>query len=601
MKKYIIKLWPLIIFTIALTARFIFLSQFEKNPFFSIDLKGVDPSLYHEWAQELAKGYWPGSKLLYGHPFYPYLVSFLYKYWAQDPYSVVVIQFLLGSASCVLLYFIAKYIFSSEVGVISSLIAALYGPFLFYEGFLVPNALSIFLNLGAFIMLLNVFEFSNVRRTFLAGLLLGCSLAANSGIAPFVFLAVIWLRRKRPLFGHLILFIVGITLPVFFLSLKHFAVEGHFDSFAAHGGINFYIGNGPGAQGMFKPPLGFIPTAEGLSEDSAKYAEQAAGRRLIAREVSEFWYKQAFIYIKNHPFLWVKLLFKKFVLFWNGLELGDVADYYFVRSTSGALKFMLTFGIIAPLGILGMILARKDFGKAFLLYSGVASFLISCVLFFVNSRYRLSALPFLIIFAGFSVHRICKISVVRDFKRLRIYAAALALFFAFSNARVTAADAITPLYNLSVIYIAKGRYDEAIEISEKLLKKKYDLSAVHFNLGVCYGEKEMLDRAIFEFQETLRFNPNNRDSHFNLGIIYLEMKDYPKALDELAKSLAGTDKDATARYWRGQAYERLGDFKKASDEYKQALRLAPESVALKKALERCLEKLPKTKINLHKG
>ena len=85
MKKInIFKLWPLIIFTFALAVRFIFLNQFQASPFFDVDVKGVDPSLYHEWAKELAEGYWPGYRLLYGHPFYPHVVSFIYRIFAAN-------------------------------------------------------------------------------------------------------------------------------------------------------------------------------------------------------------------------------------------------------------------------------------------------------------------------------------------------------------------------------------------------------------------------------------------------------------------------------------------------------------------------------------
>jgi len=587
---FFIKIWPLIIFTFALAVRFLFLSHFQNNPFFDTDVKGVDPSLYHEWAKDLALGYWPGYKLLYGHPFYPYLVSFFYKFWAVDSFSIVVLQYLAGSLSCVLLYFIARQVFSAPVGMISSLMAALYGPFLFYEGLMVPNALAIVLNLGAVLMLLNILEFTNIRRTFLAGLLLGCSLITNSGIAPFIIMAAFWAafllrKEKKSALAHISVIFIGVALPLLLISFKHFAAEGSFDSFGAHGGINFYVGNNPGANGTFRPPLGFTPSAEGLSGDSVKYAESVSGRRLTAAAVSGFWYRKAFSYITAHPFQWSNLVLKKFVLFWNKTELGDVADYYIIKKDSILLKFNpFVFGLIAPLGLLGMILARRDMRKAFLLYAAVASFMFSCLLFFVNSRYRLSATPFLIIFSGFAVRALWQ------HKQFVLYAVFLAVFLVFSNVTVISADTCTPLYNLSVIYAKKGMYDEAIDVSKRLLKQDWGLPMVHFNMGVCFYGKKMINEAVYEFKEAIRLNPHDYDSHFNLGLIYYGQKDFKTAFKEFKASLRGGEKDFASYYWLGRIYEGQVDYKAARQEYMSALKINPEAVQLKKAMGRVVKK-----------
>jgi tetratricopeptide (TPR) repeat protein len=462
---------------------------------------------------------------------------------------------------------------------------------------MVPNALAIILNLGAVLMLLNILESSNIRRTFLAGLLLGCSLITNSGVAPFIIMAAFWVvfilrKSKKSALAHASVIFIGVALPLLLISFKHFAAEGSFDSFGAHGGINFYVGNNPGANGTFKPPMGFTPSAEGLSEDSAKYAESVYGRRLSAAAVSGFWYNKAFSYITAHPFRWSNLVLRKFVLFWNKTELGDVADYYLIKNDLFLLKFNpFVFGLIAPLGMLGMFLARRDMRKAFLLYAGVASFLFSCLLFFVNSRYRLSAVPFLIIFAGFAVWAVCQQVLQKNgFRRVALYAAFLLVFLAFSNVTVISADTCTPLYNLSVIYARRGMYDEAIGVSKKLLKQGWSMPMVHFNLGVCFYGKKMHKEAAVEFNEAVRLNPKDYDSHFNLGLIYYEQKDIKKAFKEFEASLRGSDKDLASHYWLGKIHEEQGHYKAAKEEYMAALKINPEVVQLKKAMEHIAKK-----------
>lgn len=579
------------IFTAALAVRFIFLNGFQNSPLFDVEVKGVDPSLYHEWAKELAEGFWPGYRLLYGHPFYPYIVSFFYRFWAVDSYSFIVVQFFLGSISCLLIYFITKKIFSSHLAAaLSSLIAAFYGPFLFYEGLLMPNALAIFLNLTGLFMLLSILDYPSPRRTFLAGLLLGCSLITNSGVAPFIFLSLCWIiftlkKSKKTAAIHAGFFMLAVILPLLLISFKHFAAEGRFDSFAAHGGINFYVGNNSEANGAFRAPLGFTPNAEGLSRDSAEYAKRACGSDLSAAAISRFWYSQAFYYISSHPFRWTGLLFKKMVLFWNNVELGDVADYYFAKRASFLLKFNpLSFGFIAALGFLGMLLARKKIPGGFLLYAGIVSFMFSCALFFVNSRYRLSVVPYLVPFAGFALS--CAWDTIRlgKFKRLALFFTAFMAFYIFSNANIISADNRTPMYNLAVIYEKKGDYDKAIAISEKLLEKEYNLPMVHFNLGVCYYQKKMKDAAEAEFKETLRLSPDDKDSHFNLGVVYYEKKAYKEAMDEFKASLRSNEKDVAPYYWIGKIYKQQRNFDKALEAYQNALKINPDVIEVKNAL-----------------
>ncbi len=588
------KLWPLIVFTAAVAVRFAFLGQFQNSPFFYPDAVGLDQSLYHKWAKALAAGYWPGNNLLYSHPVYPYLVSFYYRFFTPDSYSIVVIQHVLGALSCVLLYYIGKKVFSAKAGMISSFLAAVYGPFLFYEGFLVPSASSIFLTLAAVILLLSLLGAISLGRVVLAGLLLGMSVATNSAIALFLIAATAWtvyvlrLKKVRPWFLYISFFALSAMLPTMLLSYKHFFTEGRFDSFAAHGGINFYIGNNPDANGLFdRAPLGFNPTAEGLSEDSTRYAEKLCQRRLSAAQVSGFWYKKAFSYIKQNPIAWFRLLLTKFILFSNRTEVGDIADYYLCKEDSLLLKFNpFVFWLVAPLGVLGMVLAGRHKGPALLLYSGAFSVMFSCMLFFINSRYRLTAVPFLMLFAGFAVLEILEKIKSKDKKGLKANAILLTGFFIFSGLPAVPVNTVTPRYNLSVILAEHGDYDTAIKICEKLLKENPGIAAIHFNLAVCYYKKGRLDDALCQFKEALRLSPNDCQSRFNLGFIYYQKKEYKKAEAEFIKLIILNKKDPEAHYGLGKVLEAQGRYKEALFEYKLVLKVIPGLLECSQAVDR---------------
>ena len=211
------------------------------------------------------------------------------------------------------------------------------------------------------------------------------------------------------------------------------------------------------------------------------------------------------------------------------------------------------------------------------------------MLFFVNSRYRLSVLPFLIPFSGFAIYQLWQRVKLKDFKQIGIYTGVLVSIFIILNANIVTPDTTTGRYNLALTSIQIGNYDSAIKMFEDLLKKNSieelvkknpNLFLIYFNLGICYYKKGMIDKAIFEFKETLRISPDHYDSHFNLGLIYFEKKDYVRAQEEFKKSLTMTDKDILAHYNLSRIYYVQGDIKKAEEEYKKILKLTPESIYL---------------------
>jgi 4-amino-4-deoxy-L-arabinose transferase-like glycosyltransferase len=118
------KIWIAGIFVLALALRIIYLLQIKANPhFFS---PTMDP-LYHDaWAQNIAGGNWIGSKVFFRAPFYAYFLALVYKIFGHSYIVPRVIQHLLGSVSCVLIYSLAKKLFNRTVAIVSGIIAATY-------------------------------------------------------------------------------------------------------------------------------------------------------------------------------------------------------------------------------------------------------------------------------------------------------------------------------------------------------------------------------------------------------------------------------------------------------------------------------------------
>ena len=56
-------------------------------------------------------------------------------------------------------------------------------------------------------------------------------------------------------------------------------------------------------------------------------------------------------------------MYRKFVMFWNFYERPDNLNFYFMKTLAPALNYGITYGILAPLGILGIFLSLRIGGR----------------------------------------------------------------------------------------------------------------------------------------------------------------------------------------------------------------------------------------------
>ena len=111
------------IFIIAIIVRILFIQQITHSP---LTYFSIDDEYYNVWALEISKGNIIGKEIFYGLPFYPYLLGLIYFLFGHSILIARIFQIVLGSVSCVLLYFIGKKVFDKtsikyKEGVSSSL------------------------------------------------------------------------------------------------------------------------------------------------------------------------------------------------------------------------------------------------------------------------------------------------------------------------------------------------------------------------------------------------------------------------------------------------------------------------------------------------
>jgi 4-amino-4-deoxy-L-arabinose transferase-like glycosyltransferase len=441
----------------------------------------LDAATYDRWARALAFGGDTGPTTLMQSPVYPWFLSLIYRAFGPQLAAVRIVQALLGAASCGLVTLAARRAFRSDAAaLLSGLVAALYAPLIFYEGILLPATLVVFLNaLFAAVMLGG--ERPGARRLVAAGLALGAGAAANPPtllLYPFALLHLRFAAERRNFLTGALALSIGVAAAVAPLTIGNALRTGEFIPLTAGAGINFYHGNNPEANGFYRVPVyrgvSLGGTPEEQSVNMERIASRERGRALSHAEVSDFWLEAGLEYARENPGAWTALLWRKFQFFWNAYERANVESFYFHRRFAGILSLpLLTFGVAAPLGLLGVFLTRGRWRKLWLLYGGLLAYLAVALAFYVLARYRLPVVVFLIPFAGAACVELAALARNRRAAELALSLAALAAIAFFVNMTV-ARDTPGGVSNYHVrtgnAYIARGDTTRAAEEYRAALK-----------------------------------------------------------------------------------------------------------------------------------
>ena len=549
------KIWILAIFVFAFALRIIYLLQIKSSPhFFS---PTMDP-LYHDvWAQNIASGNWIGGKVFFRAPFYAYFLAAVYKIFGHSYIIPRVIQHLIGSFSCVLVYLVAKRLFNRKVAVVSGLIAASYGMFLYFEGELLLDSFLVFFDLLLILLLLKVRETPKFSRWFVCGMVLGFSAITRPNILffiPFVWLWVFLVFKKEKPFKKILtysaLFLLGSILIISPVTLRNLVVGGDLVLIASQGGINFYIGNNKNSDGV----SAIFYKEDWQYRDFQQMAEEETGRSLKPSEISNSYYKKGIDFHLKNTAQGLKLLIKKLYLFWNRFEISNNQDIYFFRRYTSLIHILpLGFWFIGPLGLVGMILSMLVVGgrrakigsgqlkdqreKVSLPILFVFSYMVTVVMFFVTARFRLPAIPFLIIFSGFSLVWLAEKVLEKNISSVRVFLLILAplLFLTNSNAyHLGVGDFSQAHFSLGNVYLKQGKLDLALKEYDSVLVLNPHLSRAHLNRGMVFFRRGEYDNAEKEFLTELELNPDEDKAYNNLSAIYLQQGLYDKT-EQMAK------------------------------------------------------------------
>jgi hypothetical protein len=286
-----------------------------------------------------------------------------------------------------------------------------------------------------------------------------------------------------------------------------------------------------------------------------KTAERLSGRDLTPSESSRFWMGKAFGDILSDPVVYVILEVKKLFYFFNDYEMHYIASAYKEYKASLSFPFV-RYGIVASLGILGMILSYRRFKDLFLVYGIVFVYLLAGMLFLVQSRYRTPAVPFLCLFAGHGLYVLREMVASKKIRQAGTGLVLIGVLFTLTRfvykgeiLNVDQWQQATKIhYQMGGIRLFKGgRYQEAISELNQCITMAPNFSPAYNLMGKSYAILGSLDEAMSNFKKVIDLTPQFPEGYKNLGFVYVLKEDQAKAINLLSKALSLNPNDVRLR------------------------------------------------------
>ncbi len=407
------------VFALALGARLLCVWQLHDSGLW--DYLRLDPLYYHDWAVRIAEGHSPADGTYEMTPLYAYLLGGVFRLAGHTLLVPRLLQALLGAGTCALAAFLGCRVFSRAEGMIAGSILALYGPALFHETQIMKTVLTVFLTTAT----ATVLYFSRGERRALLGLggaLMGLTALAQENINVTLPLMAAWILWRAPrgakLAGTAAL-VLGWGAAIAPATARNYFVAGEAVLITSGGGEVFYTGNNEFASGEYRPPAFVRPDPFFEHEDFRAEAARRLGRPVSRRESDAFWWSEGTRFIREHPGRWLSILCGKLVTYFRNYERPDNYAYENFRQFIPMLSWPLPrFGWIAPFGLAGLALSWRSWSRLLPLYAVMGAYLLSALLFFTQSRYRMPMVPLLSVFAAHAVVAMVQAARARRWPRL---------------------------------------------------------------------------------------------------------------------------------------------------------------------------------------
>lgn len=569
----------------------------------------------------LARGWNAGSgwgpEAAFHSPIYPILVGLVLRLTGDSLIAVLIVQNLLGIATALLiLVWIRRLAGSAWIRWTVLALLVTSSPWFTHEWRLFPVTAAMTVELLLLEAAYRLFR----RRTATGknrkpvpygvadhalaagfGVLLGLLLLLRPNFLLLVPVAAAagWLAASRGKLSRL--------FPVYWLLIPAllaapFVVRNHglagAWSLSANSGITFYQGNNPLATGGYSRVAGVSADVTRQNLD----AQRLAGEDTGAAGADRHWWREGTSFLLTHPLRAAGLWGRKLLLFLGPVETGGDIPFSFERRRVPLLAvFGVTgFSLVLALGLIGLLrLPPYPFPRA-LLATLLAVTLLSNLLFYMSSRYRLPAWPLLILLAGLGLEEIRRVLVARragvrpEIWRLPVYGGLVAAGLVATGIGMVLPPSLSAQVagwtNWGIAASQAGKPEEAVRAFAALRRLKPDDRRNLENLGLAYLQSRRLPEAEEVLQDLVHRHPDSFPGYNNLAYAYLAQGKWRPALSAARRAHDLRPEETSASFILAEAAVRLRMFDEACEALKNVNRFPQAYAHLRVVKERC-EKL----------
>ena len=519
---------------LALVLRLIYLSGATHNPLFThLEL---DPRLNDTLGWGIARGLNPEPGPFFRAPLYGYFLAGAYSIFGHNLFYPRLLQALMGTGTAILLGATASRLWGRRAGTFAAVVAALYGPLIYFEGELVSVSLEVFLTAASIYFTVCAGWDRSRRPLVLAGLALSASAVARPTVLPFALVAIAWLLSRRLPPRRVAAYAVAVAFLPLLVTSWNGLVGKDWVSAASQGGI----------------------------ERPARIASQAAA-----------------------PFA------RRLALTWNRRELpGDQDQQFFAPFNSWLFRrpWLLGFWFLAPIAFVTAYTERRT---AALLGGYLVCATLVAAAFFVCDRFRLPLVVAMIPLAGAGIDRFAT-AFGKAAMRGRGWPAATLANVACSHGRTLVAIGLatvfvtapfpslqrtesgTSWFRLARAHEAAGELNLAGAAYQAAELEGMRSADFYNNWGLFEMKRRLGIHAQQHLLKAVMLDPKHGPAHENLAELYTDRDEWGLAAQEYAAAAELIPERAAELYTNaGALYARIDREDTAVEMYEKALANRP--------------------------
>ena len=343
--------------------------------------------------------------------------------------------------------------------------------------------------------------------------------------------------EHRKTFVKIAFLISGFLTVAIPIMARNYALTGQWIFFSSNAGINFYTGNGPKADGLSAIPTG-LAWEQAISTVPKEIMHRPAS-------TSRLWFSRGLDAIAQDPAAWLKLLGKKALAFFNGLEFRNNIGYNYFREDIAFLGIpFIQYWPVSALALLGMVFSlvkQWRIREMTLIFLWITGYFIVGLAFFVTARFRISTVPFMVISAIWALNWLRQKSI---------------------HSKKAAGQSV--LLVILLMGVTWPGWFDAVKGSS---------SRDYINQGNVFRKYGATQKALIAYKKAYSMNPKDPEGWFLAGTVHLNSGRPDQALDHLRKAAEQCPQGVDIMLNLANAHFMKEDMDKAESHYKALIEL----------------------------